>query len=136
MRFSAALEKCSRHKNGNRDNYSGFDACFGVFRGGREKRRKPNIVTNTFSSRPCLNWSRGASGAGCGLVGTLAAEAIRKFKFDLAVIGCSALERDDDLLDFDIQEVCVSDEILDQSRKTFLTADHGKSSFRAISGPR
>ncbi len=107
-----------------------------MFFGGREKRRKPNIVTNTFSSRPCLNWSRGASGAGCGLVGTLAAEAIRKFKFDLAVIGCSALERDDDLLDFDIQEVCVSDEILDQSRKTFLTADHTKSSLRAIPGPR
>lgn len=70
------------------------------------------------------------------MVGTLAAESIRKFKFDLAVIGCSALERDDDLLEFDIQEVSVSDEILDQSRKTFLTADHTKSSLRAIPGPR
>ncbi|WP_297559203.1 hypothetical protein [Nitratireductor sp.] len=52
------------------------------------------------------------------------------------MIGCSALERDDDLLEFDIQEVSVSDEILDQSRKTFLTADHTKSSLRAIPGPR
>ncbi|MCV0349732.1 MAG: hypothetical protein K5863_06620 [Nitratireductor sp.] len=79
-----------------------------VFLGEREKRRKPNITSNKF----------------------------RRDLSDLAVIGCSALERDDDLLEFDIQEVSVSDEILDQSRKTFLTADHTKSSLRAIPGPR
>ncbi|MDM7459450.1 MAG: DeoR/GlpR family DNA-binding transcription regulator [Paracoccus sp. (in: a-proteobacteria)] len=61
-----------------------------------------------------------------GLVGTLAAATIRQFKFDLAVIGCSALDRDGDLLDFDIQEVGVSQTILRQSRKTFLVADHSK----------
>lgn len=61
-----------------------------------------------------------------GLVGNLAAETIRQFKFDLAVIGCSALDRDGDLLDFDIQEVSVSQTILRQSRKTFLVADHAK----------
>lgn len=61
-----------------------------------------------------------------GLVGTLAAESIRQFKFDLAVIGCSALDRDGDLLDFDIQEVGVSQTVLRQSRRTFLIADHSK----------
>lgn len=61
-----------------------------------------------------------------GLVGTLAAETIRQFKFDLAVIGCSALDRDGDLLDFDIQEVGVSQTILRQSRRTFLVVDHSK----------
>lgn len=61
-----------------------------------------------------------------GLVGTLAAETIRQFKFDIAVIGCSALDSDGDLLDFDIQEVSVSQTILRQSRKTFLVADHTK----------
>ncbi len=61
-----------------------------------------------------------------GLIGNLAAETIRQFKFDLAVIGCSALDRDGDLLDFDIQEVNVSQTILRQSRKTFLVADHTK----------
>lgn len=61
-----------------------------------------------------------------GLVGNLAAETIRQFKFDLAVIGCSALDREGDLLDFDVQEVSVSQTILRQSRKTFLVADHGK----------
>lgn len=61
-----------------------------------------------------------------GLVGTLTTEAIRKFKFDIAVIGCSALDEDGDLLDFDIQEVGVSQSIIAQSRRTFLVADHSK----------
>ncbi|KEP71121.1 DeoR/GlpR transcriptional regulator [Thioclava sp. BHET1] len=61
-----------------------------------------------------------------GLIGNLATDTIRQFKFDLAVIGCSALDRDGDLLDFDIQEVGVSRAILQQSRRTFLVADHSK----------
>lgn len=61
-----------------------------------------------------------------GLIGNLAAETIRQFKFDLAVIGCSALDHEGDLLDFDIQEVSVSQTILQQSRKTYLVADHTK----------
>lgn len=66
-----------------------------------------------------------------GLVGNLAADTIRSFKFDLAVIGCSALDRDGDLLDFDIQEVNVSQAILRQSRKVILVADHSKFSRSA-----
>lgn len=66
-----------------------------------------------------------------GLVGNLAAETIRQFKFDLAVIGCSALDSEGDLLDFDIQEVSVSQTILRQSRKTYLVADHTKFSRSA-----
>lgn len=61
-----------------------------------------------------------------GLVGPLASDTIRQFKFDLAVIGCSALDREGDLLDFDIHEVGVSQAILRQSRRTFLVADHSK----------
>jgi DeoR family glycerol-3-phosphate regulon repressor len=61
-----------------------------------------------------------------GLVGNLAEDTIRQFKFDLAVIGCSALDNEGDLLDFDIQEVGVSQTILRHSRKTFLVADHTK----------
>jgi DeoR family glycerol-3-phosphate regulon repressor len=66
-----------------------------------------------------------------GLVGSLAAQTIQQFKFDLAVIGCSALDRDGDMLDFDIQEVGVSQTILRQSRRTFLVADHSKLSRSA-----
>lgn len=66
-----------------------------------------------------------------GLVGTLAAETISKFKFDIAVIGCSALDRDGDMLDYDIQEISVSQAILRQSRTSFLVSDHTKFSRTA-----
>ncbi len=61
-----------------------------------------------------------------GLVGNLTTQAIQQFKFDLAVIGCSALDDEGDLLDFDIQEVGVSQSIIRQSRRTLLVADHSK----------
>lgn len=61
-----------------------------------------------------------------GLVGAITIDSIRQFKFDIAVIGCSAMDDDGDLLDFDIQEVSVSQTILSRSRKSFLVADHSK----------
>ncbi len=61
-----------------------------------------------------------------GLVGALTTRMIEQFKFDIAVIGCSALDEDGDLLDFDIDEVSVSQTIIAQSRRTFLVADQSK----------
>jgi len=61
-----------------------------------------------------------------GLVGNLTIETIRRFKFDIAVIGCSAMDVDGDLMDFDIEEVGVSQTIIAHSRKTFLVADNSK----------
>ena len=61
-----------------------------------------------------------------GLVGPLTVQTIRQFKFDVAVIGCSAMDEDGDLLDFDIQEVGVNQAILAQSRRTVLVSDHSK----------
>ena len=61
-----------------------------------------------------------------GLVGDITTAAIRQFKFDIGVIGCSAVDEDGDILDFDVQEVGVSRTILCQSRRSFLLADHGK----------
>lgn len=61
-----------------------------------------------------------------GLIGSLTTQMIRQFKFDLAVIGCSAMDDDGDLLDFDLDEVNVSQSIIAQARKTFLVADHSK----------
>ena len=66
-----------------------------------------------------------------GLVGTVTTHAIEQFKFDLAVISCSALDEDGDMLDFDIQEVGVSQAILRQARRSFLVADHSKFMRRA-----
>lgn len=61
-----------------------------------------------------------------GLVGDLTTSTIRQFKFDIAVIGCSALDDDGDLLDFDMAEVGVTRVILEQARQVFLVADHSK----------
>jgi DeoR family glycerol-3-phosphate regulon repressor len=66
-----------------------------------------------------------------GLVGTVTTQTIEQFKFDLAVISCSALDEDGDMLDFDIQEVGVSQAILKQARRRFLVADHSKFARRA-----
>ncbi|MCR9114371.1 MAG: DeoR family transcriptional regulator, partial [Rhodobacteraceae bacterium] len=51
---------------------------------------------------------------------------IEQFKVDYAVIGCSALDTEGDLLDFDIQEVHVSRTIIRQARQTYLVADRSK----------
>lgn len=61
-----------------------------------------------------------------GLIGDLTSQMIERFKLDYAVIGCSALDEDGDLLDFDVQEVSVSRTIIRQARRTFLVADHSK----------
>ncbi|MFN3661631.1 DeoR/GlpR family DNA-binding transcription regulator [Yoonia sp.] len=69
--------------------------------------------------------------ADAGLVGTITTQAIGQFKFDLAVISCSALDEDGDILDYDIQEVGVSQAILRQARRSFLVADQSKFRRRA-----
>jgi DeoR family transcriptional regulator, glycerol-3-phosphate regulon repressor len=92
-----------------------------------------NIANILVSNRDCEIISTGGHlrRSDGGLIGNLATETIRQFKFDLAVIGCSALDSDGDLLDFDIREVGVSQAILKRARKTFLVADNSKFSRSA-----
>ena len=66
-----------------------------------------------------------------GLIGDAAVEIISRFKFDIAVIGCSAVDQDGDMLDYDMQEIIVSQNIIKQSRKIFLVADSTKFSRKA-----
>lgn len=66
-----------------------------------------------------------------GLVGDLAALAIQRFKVDFAVIGCSAIDRDGDLLDFDPEEIRVSQQILESARATIVVADRSKFTRKA-----
>ena len=61
-----------------------------------------------------------------GLVGELTTQFIEQFKVDFAIIGTSALDRDGDLLDFDLAEVRVSRSIIRQARQSFLVTDHTK----------
>ena len=61
-----------------------------------------------------------------GLVGDLTIEFMANFKTDYAIIGCSALDEDGDILDFDLAEVRVSRAILRQARECWLVADSDK----------
>lgn len=61
-----------------------------------------------------------------GLVGNLSVMVLENFKFDYAVLGCSALDEDGDMLDFDQQEVIVSQAALPRSRTTLVVADQSK----------
>lgn len=66
-----------------------------------------------------------------GLVGDLAALAIDRFKVDFAVIGASAIDLSGDLLDFDPQEVRVSQQVIKAARATILVADSTKFTRKA-----
>jgi DeoR family glycerol-3-phosphate regulon repressor len=61
-----------------------------------------------------------------GIVGGMTVEMIKQFKFDYCVLGCSAIDADGDLLDFDGQEVMVSNTAIQRSRKAMVVADHLK----------
>ena len=60
------------------------------------------------------------------LIGQPALETIKNFKFDLALVGCSALDTEGNMLDFDTQEILVNQSIISQAEKTYLVADHTK----------
>lgn len=66
-----------------------------------------------------------------GLVGAIARETVSRFRFDYAVIGCSALHAHGDILDFDTREVGVSKAIIERSDNVLLVADHSKFERKA-----
>lgn len=66
-----------------------------------------------------------------GLVGGFAAEIVGQFRFDLAVLGCSAIDTGGDLLDFDAQEILVARAALARARRSAVVADHSKLARKA-----
>jgi DeoR family glycerol-3-phosphate regulon repressor len=65
-------------------------------------------------------------GSDRAVVGGLAVDFIRQFKVDFALIGASAIDPDGDLLDFDLDEVQVSQTIIRNARQVILVADSTK----------
>jgi len=61
-----------------------------------------------------------------GIVGASAADFMRQFMVDVAVIGASAIDADGALLDYDYQEVQVARAIIDNARRVILVADGEK----------
>ena len=84
-----------------------------------------NILKNNAKSEVVITGGnlRKSDGA---LIGQPALETIKNFKFDLAILGCSALDREGNMLDFDTQEILVNQSIISQADKTYLLADHTK----------
>ncbi len=86
-------------------------------------------VINTMSQNPdcelivCGGMLRRSDG---GLIGEAAADFIRQFKVDYAVIGVSAIDEEGGLLDFDYNEVRVAKAIIANARHVFLVADQSK----------
>ncbi len=66
-----------------------------------------------------------------GLVGPLAAHAVEGFRCDVAVVGCSALDAQGTVLDYDMAEVIVSQAMLARARRRILVADRTKLSRNA-----
>jgi len=66
-----------------------------------------------------------------GIVGSNAEEFITNFKLDYAIIGCSAIDSDGELLDFDLREVRVTRSIIQHARSVILVADSMKFDRRA-----
>jgi DeoR family glycerol-3-phosphate regulon repressor len=60
------------------------------------------------------------------VIGALAMDFIRNFRVDYALIGASAIEPDGTFLDFDVDEVRVSQTIIAQARQVILSLDSSK----------
>lgn len=67
-----------------------------------------------------------------GIVGQAAVDFIQQFKVDFALMGISGIDEDGSLLDFDYQEVRVSQAIIDNARQVFLAADSSKFGRNAV----
>lgn len=61
-----------------------------------------------------------------GLTGPIAQSALEQFRFDMAVVGCSAIDGRGTLLDFDMDEVRALQTVLSTAQSTCLVADTSK----------
>ncbi len=68
----------------------------------------------------------------CGIIGEATIDFIQQFKVDYGIIGISGIDQDGTLLDFDYREVRAARAIIDNSRQTFLVADHTKFGRNAM----
>lgn len=67
-----------------------------------------------------------------GITGEATKDFISQFKVDYGIIGISGVDSDGSLLDFDYREVRAAREIIANSRKVFMVADHTKFGRKAM----
>ena len=86
-----------------------------------------NIITQLGSASKTLVLAGGRVRQSDGaVVGEDAVAFISQYKVDFAIIGCSSLDADGTVLDFDMREVSVARAILRNSRRKILVADSSK----------
>ena len=92
-----------------------------------------NIVNIAAHSENCEVWVTGGKVrmGDNAILGSIAADFIKNFKIDYAIVGISAIDENGTLLDFDYDELIVTQEIYKQSRKVILIADANKFNRRA-----
>ncbi len=67
-----------------------------------------------------------------GVVGEAATAFLEQFRFDIAVVGISAIDEDGSLLDYDHQEIRSAQAVIRNSHRVFLLADQSKFGRRAM----
>ena len=67
-----------------------------------------------------------------GIIGEATLDLVHQFKVDIAVVGCSGIDEDGTLLEFDYQEVRVSQAMMNNARRVYLAADHSKFGRKAM----
>ena len=67
-----------------------------------------------------------------GIIGLTSTDFVNNFRMDIGIVGISGIDNDGALLDFDYQEVKTARQILKNSFKTILVADHHKFGRRAM----
>ena len=92
-----------------------------------------NIVNIAAYSSNCEVWVAGGKVriGDNAVIGSIAASFIKNFKIDYAIVGISAIDEGGTLLDFDHEELLVSQAIYKQSRKIILIADANKFNRKA-----
>ena len=66
-----------------------------------------------------------------GILGSLTVDMVKQFKFDYSILGCSAIDTDGDILDFDGQEIIVTSTAIQRSRQVIIVADFYKFKRKA-----
>ncbi|OUS28874.1 DeoR family transcriptional regulator [Gammaproteobacteria bacterium 45_16_T64] len=67
-----------------------------------------------------------------GIIGEATMDFVSQFRVDYGIIGISGIDDEGSLLDFDYQEVRVSQAIMSNSREVILAADHTKFGRHAM----
>ncbi|MDR3440673.1 DeoR/GlpR family DNA-binding transcription regulator [Telmatospirillum sp.] len=104
-------------------------------------RKGLQIITNSFNCArvfqglpSCSAFVLGGSlrGADGSLVGDTTLSTLRQFKVDVAVIGCSAIEGDGSVMDYDVDKIAVKRLAIAAARQTLLVADGMKFRHHAV----